>query len=55
MGWVQLYLRDPSGNLVEVDWPDASTLAESTRADIVGLETTAPQDGEAATATLYHS
>ena len=22
-GWVQLYLRDPAGNLVEVDWPDA--------------------------------
>lgn len=55
MGWVQMYLRDPSGNLVEVDWPDASTLAESTRADIVGLETTEPQDGDAAVATLYHS
>src|SRR6476619_3371435 len=21
-GWVQMYLRDPAGNLVEVDWPD---------------------------------
>ena len=21
-GWVQLYLRDPAGNLLEVDWPD---------------------------------
>jgi catechol 2,3-dioxygenase-like lactoylglutathione lyase family enzyme len=25
-GSVQMYLRDPAGNLVEVDWPDASTL-----------------------------
>ena len=23
-GWVQLYLRDPAGNLLEVDWPDAA-------------------------------
>ena len=26
-GWVQLYLRDPAGNLLEVDWPDMTTLA----------------------------
>ena len=25
-GAAQLYLRDPSGNTVEVNWPDASTL-----------------------------
>ena len=25
-GAVQMYLRDPSGNLVEVNWPDVSTL-----------------------------
>jgi catechol 2,3-dioxygenase-like lactoylglutathione lyase family enzyme len=25
-GAVQMYLRDPSGNLVEVNWPDISTL-----------------------------
>ncbi len=25
-GAVQMYLRDPAGNLVEVNWPDASTL-----------------------------
>ena len=55
MGWVQLYLRDPAGNLLEVDWPDASTLAPSTTADIVPLEDSAPQDGDAAIATLYHS
>jgi len=25
-GGVQMYIRDPSGNRVELDWPDASTL-----------------------------
>jgi hypothetical protein len=25
-GAVQMYLRDPAGNLVEVNWPDVTTL-----------------------------
>jgi YD repeat-containing protein len=53
MGWVQMYLRDPAGNLVEVDWPDASTLSAETLADITPLDT--PQEGDAAVATLYDS
>ncbi|HKP16933.1 MAG TPA: VOC family protein [Gaiellaceae bacterium] len=52
-GWVQLYLRDPAGNLLEVDWPDGSTLSPETLADVTPLDT--PQEGEAATATIYHS
>ncbi len=28
-GAAQLYLRDPAGNLVEANWPDASTLDRS--------------------------
>ena len=28
-GAVQMYIRDPAGNLVEVDWPDVSTLDPS--------------------------
>jgi catechol 2,3-dioxygenase-like lactoylglutathione lyase family enzyme len=52
-GWVQVYLRDPAGNLLEVDWPDETTLAPETRADVAPLGT--PQEGDAATATLYHS
>jgi catechol 2,3-dioxygenase-like lactoylglutathione lyase family enzyme len=55
MGWVQLYLRDPAGNLIEVDWPDIESLDAATRADIVPLEDAAPQEGDAAVATLYHS
>lgn len=51
-GWVQLYLRDPAGNLVEVDWPDASTLSPETLAEMTPL---ASQEGAAAVATLYHS
>jgi YD repeat-containing protein len=53
VGWVQLYLRDPAGNLVEIDWPDASTLSPQTLADAVPLEETAEQIGDAARATLY--
>jgi YD repeat-containing protein len=51
MGWVQMYLRDPAGNLIEVDWPDASTLSAETLADVTPLDT--PQEGEAAVATMY--
>ena len=49
-GWVQLYLRDPADNLLEVDWPDASTLAPETLADAKEL---GGQEGDAATATLF--
>lgn len=33
-GAVQLYLRDPAGNLVEVNWPDATTLDRSVVGEI---------------------
>ena len=54
-GSVQMYLRDPADNLVEVDWPDASTLASTTLAEMVPLDSMARQEGDAAVATLYHS
>jgi len=54
-GWVQLYLRDPAGNLIEVDWPDASALATETRADILPLGDVVEQTGDAAVATMFHS
>ncbi len=38
-GAVQLYLRDPSGNMVEVNWPDVSTLDRSVLPDIEKVET----------------
>jgi len=52
-GWVQLYLRDPAGTLVEVDWPDVTGLAPKTRADVFPLERSVEQFGDAARATLY--
>lgn len=54
-GWVQMYLRDPAGNLVEVDWPDAASLDRSVVTDIVRLADEREQTGEAASATLYHA
>jgi catechol 2,3-dioxygenase-like lactoylglutathione lyase family enzyme len=53
-GAVQMYIRDPAGNLVEVDWPDVSTLDRSVVAPIARLADERPQSEEAARATLYH-
>ena len=33
-GEVQLYLRDPAGNLIEIVWPDVRTLAPDTVVDM---------------------
>ena len=52
-GAVQLYLRDPAGNLVEVDWPDASTLPPSVTAELQRLEDEVPQTEESLRARLY--
>jgi lactoylglutathione lyase len=54
-GWVHMYMRDPAGNLVECCWPEGSTLAPETLADLVDLESQVRQEGAAAAATLYHS
>ena len=49
-GAVQLYVRDPAGNMVEVNWPDVSTLDRSVIGDIekvaVGDEGATPYLGE---------
>jgi YD repeat-containing protein len=52
-GWVQMYLRDPAGNLVEVDWPDVSTLHPEIVAELARLDEHVAQEGEAREATLY--
>lgn len=52
---VQMYLRDPAGNLVEVNWPDLTTLDRSVVEDVVRVADMEPQEGEAALARLYHS
>ena len=50
-GAVQMYLRDPAGNLVEVNWPDVTTLDRTVVTGIVKRDV--PQTGEALRATLY--
>lgn len=52
-GWIQMYLRDPAGNLVEVDWPTAETIDRTVVTDISSLAEDVPQTGDAAVATIY--
>jgi len=54
-GAVQMYLRDPAGNLVEVDWPDVTTLDRSVVAPITRVADERPQSDDARRATLYHA
>jgi catechol 2,3-dioxygenase-like lactoylglutathione lyase family enzyme len=52
-GSVQMYLRDPAGNLIEVDWPDVRTLDARIREDLVPLTATVHQTDDALRATLF--
>ncbi len=54
-GTVQVYLRDPGGNLVELDWPDVNTLDRSVFGEIPKLADSVPQTEEGLRATLYLS
>src|SRR5436309_10298446 len=50
-GSVQMYLRDPAGNLVELDWPDVATLDRTVFTDLKRLEDSVPQTDEGRRAT----
>jgi lactoylglutathione lyase len=52
-GSVQLYLRDPAGNLVEIDWPDVTTLDRSVVTNIRHVRDERPQSADAVRARLY--
>lgn len=52
-GAVQMYIRDPAGNRVEIDWPDAGTLDRSVVTDMVLLEDAVPQTDESRLARLF--
>ena len=52
-GAVQMYIRDPAGNRVEIDWPDASTLDRHVVTDMVLLEEAVPQTDESRRAHLF--
>ena len=50
---VQLYVRDPAGNLVEIDSPGAARLPGDIRPQLKGLWDLHPQTGENMTARLF--
>ncbi len=50
---VQLYVRDPAGNLVEIDHHGADRLPEDLRARLKGLWDFNPQDDEQMSARLF--
>jgi catechol 2,3-dioxygenase-like lactoylglutathione lyase family enzyme len=52
-GQVQLYFRDPAGNLVELNWPDVATLDRSRYPELVRLADEVPQPPDAEDAVLY--
>lgn len=49
----QTYVRDPAGNLIEIDTPGASRLPEALRSQLKRLEDMRPQDAEQMSARLY--
>jgi catechol 2,3-dioxygenase-like lactoylglutathione lyase family enzyme len=54
-GSVQMYLRDPAGNLVEVNWPDAASLDRTVVTEIHKLADERPQSPDALRARLFGS
>ncbi len=52
-GQVQLYFRDPSGNLIELNWADASTLDRARYPELRVLAEHIAQTPESERAVLY--
>jgi catechol 2,3-dioxygenase-like lactoylglutathione lyase family enzyme len=52
-GEVQMYLRDPGGNLLEIDWPDARTLDRTIVTDLRKLADDQVQAAGAERASLF--
>jgi catechol 2,3-dioxygenase-like lactoylglutathione lyase family enzyme len=50
---VQLYFRDPAGNLIELNWPDADTLDRSRYPELRQLREWIAQTPESEQAVLY--
>ena len=53
-GGIQMYVRDPAGNLVELDHPDASSIPRDEVPEYKRLADLRPQEGEAARSSLWH-
>jgi catechol 2,3-dioxygenase-like lactoylglutathione lyase family enzyme len=54
-GGIQMYVRDPAGNLVELDHRDASTIPRHEVPEYKALADVRPQTGAAAASTLWHA
>jgi catechol 2,3-dioxygenase-like lactoylglutathione lyase family enzyme len=52
-GQVQLYFRDPAGNLIELNWPDVETLDRSRYPTLRRLSDVVDQTPESERAVLY--
>ena len=52
-GGIQTYVRDPAGNIVELDYRDASTIPRDEVPEYKRLADVRPQDEDAAVATLW--
>ena len=52
-GQVQLYFRDPAGNLIELNWPDASAIDRSRYPGLRRLADWVPQTPESEQAVLF--
>ena len=52
-GQVQLYFRDPAGNLIELNWPEARPLDRSRYPELRVLSEHIPQTPESVQAALY--
>jgi len=52
-GGIQMYLRDPAGNLIEVDHPDASTVDRTVVTGVRRIADAVPQDEWNLQATLF--
>jgi catechol 2,3-dioxygenase-like lactoylglutathione lyase family enzyme len=52
-GQVQLYFRDPADNLIELNWPDVTTLDRSKYPTLRRLVDVVPQTDDSLQAVLY--
>lgn len=52
-GAVQMYARDPAGNLIEINWPDVTTLDRSVVGEIARRADDIEQSDEGRRAKLY--
>jgi lactoylglutathione lyase len=52
-GSMQMYVRDPAHNLIELDYPDAAAIPRDEVPEYKRLADVRPQEGEHALATLW--